>query len=161
MTNDCTFYSSYKYNMVKFDGEKKEFTVYNEKYSATATMLLNELRAHDSVISFADTEVTVSHNLDRETHNMTVTFKNKENGLGCAQITVFVNSRDVRFAFREIGHYYVMTEGLIHYGNQGKIFAIDTRNTPTNCIRAAIGPASSKYDNAVYNMGQEISSIYR
>ena len=146
------FYSSYKYNMVKFDGEKKEFTVYNEKYSATATMLLKELRAHDSVISFADTEVTVSHNLERETHNMTVTFKNKESGLRCAQITVFVNSRDVKFAFREIGHYYVMAEGLIHYGNPDKIFAIDTRNTPTNCIRAAIGPASSKYDNAVYNV---------
>ena len=145
-------YVTYGDYLVRYDKESRLFTFMNERFGAEATLLLDGLyEGERRALGFEDyADARVSRKLGNTAHELTLNFATGEGLLG-AEVWVSVSRRGITFVVREIGHYEFRGEGHIRFGEGERVFAINTKDDTTDAIRAAIGPAAKRYDNAVYN----------
>ena len=145
-------YVSYGKYMASYDVKTHTFTFIHEGEGATATLRLVGLYEGERLaLDFEDyKDVKITRKLSNTSHELTLNFIDRE-GLPGAEVWVSVTSRGITFVVREIGHYEFRGQGHIRYGEGESAFAVNTKDDPTDAIRAAIGPAASRYDNAIYN----------
>lgn len=145
-------YASYKHYIAKFDASLLSLELTEEESGAVAVLGLSRLLAEDGQsLSFSDFENTsVSLDLRHEKHIMHIAFTSARDDLPSPEIYVTVDSRGISLKIAEIGHYTFVGEGYVYHGGD-TAYAINTKDTPSDAIRAAIGPAASKYDNAVFD----------
>ena len=150
--NKDIYYASYKHYMVKVDTENRCLELTEEKSGARATLFLKGLyEGGKPAIDFADFEFCkVKSDLSRSYHGLTVIFSSESEDMPSPELVISVDAKGIAIFIAEIGHYTFLAEGHIFYGGEDA-YAINTTDTPSDVLRAAIGPAASKYDNAIYD----------
>jgi len=153
MVNYCT----YKKYLAKYDESTYTLTLEHTPSGAKSELVLDGLYldSEKSIPMSEFTACTVAHTFDTETpeRRMMVTFYLSEdaNNIPAFQFSVDVSSKRIRVQFHELKQYRIVVNGCIINGNVDDCFAINTKDTCTEAIRCAIGPATSLYDNGIYN----------
>ncbi len=150
--NKKYYYASYKNYMVRFDAEERTVELYNELLDARATLALSGLYLEGTkAVDFLEyTSCSVNLKIEPSFHELTAVFSSEDENLPKPEIVLTVNARGIALVVREIGHYSFVGEGHMFFGGEDA-YSINTKDTPSDVIFAAIGPASSKYDNAVFD----------
>jgi len=138
--------------MVCFNEQTRQLLFYNERYQARATLDTFSLYLNGGCeIDFsAYPTCRVSTSQDRMQHEMRICFQSPDESLPKPVFQFSVNARGITMKIVEIKHYTFHASGHILYGGAEPI-AINTKDTPSDCLRSAIGPAAARYDNAVYD----------
>ena len=146
------YYVSYKHYMVKFDSESREFTIFEEKSGAEARLsLLGLFEGEEKKIDFSEfSSCKASSVLDRSVHTLKIIFSSEKPDFPSPEIILFVDARGVTLKAVETDHYVFKAGGHILFGDE-EAYAINTKDTSSDAIYAALGPATSKYDNAIYD----------
>ena len=145
-------YASYKDYMVKYDEDTLTMTMLHVPTKSAANLTFDGLYENGKRVFGIEeyTSCQVQNSLGVDQHKLSVLFNTDADIPKCA-IHATITSKGITMVFNRIGHYTVRAEGDIVHGNTEDCFAINTRNTASEVIRAAIGPAASAYDNAIYN----------
>lgn len=146
------YYVSYKHYMAKFNSQTREITIYEEKSGAEATLSFCGLyEAEKRAIDFSEfSSCNVKTVLDRSVHIMKLIFSSDNPYLPSPEITISVDARGISLKVAEIDHYTFRAGGHIFFGDD-TAYAINTKDTASDVIRCALGPAASKYDNAIFD----------
>lgn len=152
MINYCT----YKNYLAKYDDENFMFTFLHTPTGAKSELVIDGLEFDGEFISMRSYEkCSVEQILSAEMpeRKMMLTLHPYENGkdLPDFQIFVTVSSKQIRVMICQLQQYRIVLNGKIINGDAKDCFAINAKDTSTEAIRCAIGPATSLYDNAVYN----------
>ncbi len=153
MVNYCT----YKNYLAKYDDESYTLTLVHTPSKAQSELVIDGLYLdNEKFIEMNEyAKCTVGHVFDSETseRKMTMTFHpgETEKDLPTFQIFATVSSKQIRIQVYETQQYRIVLNGKIINGDADECFAINSKDTATEAIRCAIGPAVSLYDNAVYN----------
>ena len=154
------YYASYKNYMVRFDTEKRVAELYNEVFDARITLSLSGLFLEGKCeIDFEAYDFCkVNLKIEPSFHELTAVFSSDDKNMPKPEIVFTIDARGISFVVREIGHYSFVGEGHLFFGSEDA-YAINTKDTPSDVLYAAIGPASSKYDNAVFDKNTDRALI--
>ncbi len=146
------FYASYKHYMARLDTKNRRVTISEELSGASLSLCFNGLFVDGACeIDFADyPHCSVNLKLERSYHELVAVFYSDDVNVPRPEIVLSVDARGVTLIAREIGHYDFVADGHILFGGEDA-YAINTKDTPDDSLRCAIGPAASKYDNAIYD----------
>lgn len=146
------YYVSFKHYMAKLDVEKLEIEFTEEVSGSRATLgLIGLFEDGKPCVKFSDyVAPTVRYDIQHEVHSLHIVFQSEREDVPSPELHISVNARGITMYIAEIGHYEFVAEGYIFHGGSDA-YAINTTDTTSDVIRAAIGPAASKYDNAIYD----------
>ncbi len=153
MLNYCT----YKNYLAKYDDENFMFMFLHTPTGAMAELVIDGLEFDGTFISMQSYEnCSVEQIIGSEMPEriMKLTFHPYENDgeeLPDFQIFVTVSSKQIKVMICQLQQYRIVLNGKIINGDVDDCFAINAKDTSTEVIRCAVGPATSLYDNAVYN----------
>ena len=133
---------------VEYDSNTSTLTVHHTPTASAATVTLDGLYQNGERV-YAMKEYPTSV-LKTDGKAFTIAFD--RNGL-LPQFTLYGNitSDGVILETEKSERLVLRATGTIQHGDGENCFAINTKDTTTDAIRAAIGPAALFYDNAVYN----------
>ena len=150
-------YCTYKNYLAKYDDSAYTLTLVHTPTGATSELVIDGLYLDgEKAIEMSEfSRCGVSHTFDSENavRDMMLTFVpgETEKDMPTFQIGVTVSSKQIRVQFHELRQYRIIVNGKILNGNSDDCFAMNLKDTPTEAIRCAIGPAVSLYDNGIYN----------
>lgn len=150
-------YCTYKNYLAKYDDECHKLTLVHTPDGAMSELTVDGLYLNgEKFIDMSEYEkCSVSQTFDSETpeRKMSLTFypKESEKDIPVFQIFVTATSKYIKVMFYEMKQYRLVLNGRIVNGDADDCFAVNTKDTSTEAIRCAIGPAVSLYDNGVYN----------
>ncbi|MBE6650516.1 MAG: hypothetical protein E7613_04300 [Ruminococcaceae bacterium] len=150
-------YCTYRNHLAKYDDESYTLTLVHTPTGAKSELVIDGLYLDgEKFIDMTEyAKCSVGHTFDSETpeRKMSLTFipKESEKDLPTFQIFVTVSSRQIKVMFYEMQQYRIVLNGTMVNGDSEDCFAVNLKDTATEAIRCAIGPATSLYDNALYN----------
>lgn len=149
--NESVYYSSYKHFMVRLDTASGEIEISDERSGGKAVMRIVGLFVDGKCeIDFAKlTKCKVARGAITGAHTLTARFSSDEFAFPTPELNFTVDAFGVGLRIGELGHYEIRTEGYITYGTDS--YAINTKSSSSDALRSAVGPAVSKYDNAIYD----------
>ena len=150
--SNTPYYASYKNYMVKLDTDERMLELTEERHGVRATMLLSGLYENgECKLDFKDfTSCKVRRNMQSSNHELVAVFSGDPEKMPSPELHINVDARGITIYIAEIGHYTFIAEGHIFYGDENAA-SINTKDMPGDALRAAMGPATSKYDNAIYD----------
>ena len=145
-------YASYKDYMVTYDEENYTLAMIHTSTKSTVSLVVEGLyEAGEKVFGMEEYDTVRVQNINADTHRHLAIMFTTEKHMPKAELHVYVDPKGITLAVYEIGHYTLRTKGYIVHGESKDCIAINARNTPTEVLRGAIGPAVSVRDNAIYN----------
>lgn len=147
-----THYTSYKDYMVKYDERTNTLSMMHESTGALASLVFDGLYLGEQRIFGVEEydSVKARITLGRKVHELTITFVT-EKDIPNGELHIYVDSKGITLKVYEIGHYAIQAKGHLVHGNSCDCIAINSKDTTTEVIRAALGPAASVHDDAIYN----------
>lgn len=149
--NESVYYSSYKHFMVRLDTSLGEIEISDEKSGGRAVMQILGLFVDGKCeVDFKRlTGCRVTRSSITGAHTLTARFTSDEFSFPTPELNFTIDAFGVGLRIGELGHYEIRLAGYINYGTDS--YAINTRSSSSDALRAAVGPAVSKYDNAIYD----------
>lgn len=150
-------YCTYKNYFAKYDDESYTLTLIHTPSGAMSEITIDGLyldgEKYIEMNEFTKCNVGQVFDSDNPERKMSLTFIpcETEKDLPTFQIFVTASSNQIRLQVYETQQYRIVLNGRIVNGSTEECFAINSKDTATEAIRCAIGPAVSLYDNAVYN----------
>lgn len=150
-------YCTYKNYLAKYDDESYTLTFVHTPTGASASLVIDGLYFEgEKAVSMSDySHCSASHSFDPESPERRVMLTFHPNGentdIPTFQISIDATSKWIRVMFHELNQYRIVLNGQIVNGSADESFALNSKETPSEVIRCAIGPAVSLYDNALYN----------
>ncbi len=146
------YYVSYKNYLVTFDKNTFSLVFTHTPTNSKSQLIIDGLWQSDKQI-YKITDYTaceVKNELSRGEHRLLISFDSADENLPKCDLTISLNNHGARIFIDKIGNYTIRLVGSVEHGGQD-CFAVNTKDTTTEVIRAGIGPTASKYDNALYN----------
>lgn len=145
-------YSSYKDYMVKYEEETYTLTMSHEPSDSSVTLTFDGLYYNGKRIFGIEEykSCRIQRSMGEHEYHFTVIYET-DTDMPCGELHAYVDAKGITLAVYEIGHYTIRAEGYIVHGNSSDCISMNTKDTTTEVIRAAIGPATSVHDNAIYN----------
>lgn len=150
-------YCTYKNYLAKYDDESYTLTLVHTPTGARAEITVDGLyldgEKYINMNEFAKCTVGQVFDSDTPERKMSLTFipSESEKDIPTFQIFVTASSKQIRMQVYETQQYRIVLSGKIYNGEVDECFAINSKDTATEAIRCAVGPAVSLYDNAIYN----------
>lgn len=157
--NFCN-YINYRYYSVRFDYEKNTFSIFHEKYGKILDDCSMEIHLRD--LNHVSLKVTLtdfkhihcSHEKHLDSNCLAVNFNEGPDLLSFMSLRILLDNDTIKFvldANKDLDYRYKFS-GKICWGDASSIdtFAVSS-NKKSKGIRSAYGPATSTYDNALFN----------
>ena len=147
-----THYVSYNDYMVTYHEKNHTMTMIHEPTNSTASLVLDGLyQKQEMVFGIEEYDsVQLQDIYARTYHELVITFMT-ETDMPKVELHAVVNPRGITLKICQTGHYAIRVNGYLVHGDSAKCIAMNTKDTTTEVIRGAIGPATSAQDNAIYN----------
>ena len=153
------YYASFKHYMVIFDKERGELSFVNEKYGAKAVLCLDGLYFDgEKKYAYSDfAECNIIRGGGDLVRELVIAYRHEDPDAPKAEIALRVDSRGITLVSRETDFYEFRASGHIYLGDTEGLQSVSLRDDTDTALRSAIGPASSKGDNAVYDSKRDIA----
>lgn len=147
-----THYVSYNDYMVNYHEKNHTMTMIHEPTNSTASLVFDGLyQKGEMIIGIEEYDsVQIQDIYARTYHELVITFMT-ETDMPKVELHVLVDPRGITLKACKMGHYGIRANGYLVHGDSAKCIAINTKDTTTEVIRGAIGPATAAQDNAIYN----------
>lgn len=145
-------YASFGYYMVAFDEDEHSLVFIEETLGARITMDLTGLFvAGEKRLSFSDfgTCSVARERGDRST-SLTIRYFGADE-LPKPEIAISVDPRGITLVARELDFYEFRAAGHIYFGEGERVRSVSSGDDPEFAFRSAIGPATSRGDNAIFD----------
>lgn len=148
-------YCTYKHYLAKFDSSTGTFTFIHTSTGAMAELRIDGLYFEGKKVITMDaySACEVGHTFDMENaeRKTSLTFIPKCAEHPTFQIFITATAKQIKMQVYELLQYEIRLHGKIQHGKANDCFAINAKDTATEAIHCAIGPAVARYNNAIYN----------
>lgn len=155
------YYVSFKHYMAMFDADAQSFVFTNEKWGAKVEMKLCGLFVGgERRIAFEDfSSCKVTRAPGDRVRSISVVYGHERADVK-PLIRVCVDSRGITFVASELDFYEFRAEGHLYMGNVETARSIALRDNSETAFRAAIGPAASRGDNAIFDSERDVALVF-
>ena len=139
--------------MVAFDEESHSIEFSEESLEARVTMSLDglfvsgERRLSYSCFDRCEVSRTLTDNLTQ----LLIRYRSDNEELPAPQLLIKIDGRGISLVSSELDFYEFRASGHIYFGEGEKLRSISARDNEETAFRSAIGPATSRGDNAIYD----------
>lgn len=154
-------YVSFKHYMAIFDADRQSFTFINERFGARVEMKLDGLFVGgERKIAFEDfSSCKVTRAPGDRVRSISVVYGHDTEDVK-PLLRVAVDAEGITFVAAELDFYEFRASGHLYMGEGETSRSVALRDNSETAFRAAIGPATSKGDNAIFDGKRDAALVF-